>query len=404
MTETLKTICFAGGALALAIAAALLQPERRTPSILSDQGEVFYPDFKDPDTVKSIEVVDYDESTATARPFKIEQQKGRWVIPSHYNYPVEVGNRLASIAAGLMNLKKDQVRSDSVEDHARYGVIDPLDSKSPSLQGRGKRVTLRDADNRVVADFILGKPVEGKPGYRYVRVPGRKRVYAVKTDADPSAQFADWASSAVLRIPASSIRRVSILSYMVDERAGGLTNLDNVVLTHDSGEWKLAGGGAVNGSAVRNMAAALEGLRIVDVRPKPPSLARSLREGALEMSLETVMSLRQRGFLITPNGRILASEGEMMVETANGLLYALRFGDVAAGGAGAEKTSTGDGRYLLATVTWDAARAAKYGDSSGAGERLARESNARFADWYYVISNADFQRLRLRKKDLTAQP
>ncbi|MBI4875797.1 MAG: hypothetical protein HY822_14270, partial [Acidobacteria bacterium] len=57
MNETVKTLAFAAAALVLAIAAALVEPERSTPSILSDQGEAFYPKFTDPQAVRSIEVV-----------------------------------------------------------------------------------------------------------------------------------------------------------------------------------------------------------------------------------------------------------------------------------------------------------------------------------------------------------
>ena len=32
--------------------------------MFSDEGEAFYPKFRDPQSVKAIEVVDYDESTA----------------------------------------------------------------------------------------------------------------------------------------------------------------------------------------------------------------------------------------------------------------------------------------------------------------------------------------------------
>ena len=68
MTESVKTAAFLAGALALVIAASVTEPERRTPSMMSDEGEAFYPEFKDPKAVAAIEVVDYDESTATARP------------------------------------------------------------------------------------------------------------------------------------------------------------------------------------------------------------------------------------------------------------------------------------------------------------------------------------------------
>ena len=46
------------------------------------------------EAVKSIEVVDYDESTATARPLKVEFRKSRWVIASNNDYPIDIGDRL----------------------------------------------------------------------------------------------------------------------------------------------------------------------------------------------------------------------------------------------------------------------------------------------------------------------
>ena len=74
--ETFKTAAFLAVALALVIAASLAEPDRRAASVFSDEGEAFYPRFRDPQSVKAIEVVDYDESTATARPLKVEFHKG----------------------------------------------------------------------------------------------------------------------------------------------------------------------------------------------------------------------------------------------------------------------------------------------------------------------------------------
>jgi hypothetical protein len=82
----------------------------------------------------------------------------------------------------------------------------------------------------------------------------------------------------------------------------------------------------------------------------------------------------------------------MVVETSNGLAYGLRFGEVT--------SSAEANRYLFVTVSYDAQRAAKYGDTSGAGERLAKDLSNRFSEWYYVIRGADFDHLRLKKKDL----
>jgi hypothetical protein len=393
MTETLKTAALAGAALVLAISAAVVEPESRVPAIMSDQGQAFYPHFTDPQAPRVIEVVDYDEATATAQLLRVQFQQGKWVIASRYNYRVDIGDRLAKTAAALMDLKKDMVRSDSALDHAKFGVVDPLDEKAGGLAGRGKRVTLRDAHGEVLADFILGKPVEGKPGYRYVRVPGQRRTYAVKTDADPSARFADWVNAGLLRIAGSSIRKVTINRYNLDQLAGRLANMETTVLTQENGQWKTASGQRVDMNAVKAMAAALDSLKIVDVRPKPPGLANSLRNETVELTLETALSLRQKGFVLTPEGRMYSSEGDMTVETINGLIYSLRFGEVAAGDT--KSGAPSDNRHLFVMVHFDKAKAASYGGDAAAGERATKELNDRFADWYYIISGKDFQTLRL---------
>jgi hypothetical protein len=398
MSETLKTAGFLAGALVLVVAAGVVQPERRTPSLMSDEGEAFYPQFKDPQSVKAIEVVDYDESTATARPLKVEFRNAHWVIASNNDYVIDVGDRLAKTAAALMDLHKDQVRSDVAQDHARYGVIDPLDQKVSSLQGRGKRVTLRDAHKNVLADFILGKTVEGKPGWRFVRVPDGKRTYAVRTSADPSARFADWVNAGLLRMPSANIRKVTINSYAVNTMTGAVDQGETIALTQENGQWKSAAG-AVKVETAKSLAATLDALKIVDARPKPPEMASDLRAGQMKLSMQTAMTLRPYGFLLTQNGRILATDGEMTVEMANGVAYTIRFGDVATTGSDATKGAGGD-RYLFVTTGWDQARAKRYGDTSDAGEKASRDLNARFADWFYAIGNADFQKLRLTKKDL----
>src|SRR5882724_1839354 len=120
-------------------------------------------------------------------------------------------------------------------------------------------------------------------------------------------------------------------------------------------------------------------------------MARDLEAGQMRLCMVTAMSLRQYGFLLTQTGRILASNGEMTVEMANGVAYQIRFGDVAAA-TEAGKTAGGD-RYVFVTTSWDAARASRYGDASGAGEKSSHDLNVRFADWFYVSGNADFQKL-----------
>ena len=192
---------------------------RSRDEAFNDQGQPFFPDFKDPLACTDLEVVDYDPSTATASPFQVMFKDGKWVIPSHYDYPADAKDRLAKTAAGVMDLTKDTIRSDRAEDQEAIGVIDPLDTKTTTLKGRGKRVTLRDESEKVLADFIIGKEVKDQTGQRYVRVPGQKRTYGVNVKADLSTRFADWIETNLLKLDASHIRKIEFDNYKVEPRA-----------------------------------------------------------------------------------------------------------------------------------------------------------------------------------------
>ncbi len=425
MTELKKTGMFCLAALLLAVAALVFDTGGVTPEIFSDQGDPFYPDFTDPQAPKAIEVIDYDEATATARPLKVEFRDSKWSIPSHYSYPADAADRLPNTAAALMELRKDAIVSDRVEDHSVYGVIDPLDPAATTLTGRGKRVTLLDENGNVLADFIVGKEVEDKPGYRYLRVPDQRRTYAVQTEAEVSARFVDWIETDLLKLSVGDIRRIAVNSYSINEAFGRIENMERLTLLKaEDNKWTLSdGGGEPIDDKMRALTGALDNLRIVDVQPKPPNLTHDLktREG-IQLSRDSVMSLQQKGFFITQGGQLFSNEGEVVVDTANGLQYTLRFGEIAsggpsatggAGGESAEQTEsageTEERRYLFITVSYSEDRARQYSsdeDSGGgfengdAGEELATELQNRFADWYYVITGADFNNLRPRRRDL----
>ncbi len=408
--EALKTGLFVVTAAVLVVAAVWVEPEARTPEVFSDQGETLLPKLRDVMAVKDIEVVDYDESEAVARPLKVEFKKGRWIMPSHYDYPAEAGDQLAKAVAALVGVKKDIVVSNNVLDHAQYGVVDPLDTKVATLRGRGKHVTLRGASGEVLADLIEGYPVKSKPGYRYVRIPGEKRVYAVKTDADPSARFEDWVGGHILQLSTADVRRMVINAYSIDEQMGSMSQLQRSILTRQGDFWTLEGSKKVNGTRVKAILGALGNLRIAGVRPKPPSLADELRSAKpLGISLDTMLSLRQRGYFLGGGGRLLAGNGEMTAETKDGVVYTLRFGAAVTGlGAAAdspsqppEQTSAKAApapqdatRYLWVTTRFDSDLAKRYGGNAAAGERASKNLSAKFADWYYIINAAQYTDLR----------
>ncbi|WP_165243956.1 DUF4340 domain-containing protein [Paludisphaera soli] len=340
MTEISKTGIFAAVALTLASLAMVATRDRTVRSdAFNDQGQPFFPDFKDPLACTNLEVVDFDPSTATASRFQVKFENNRWVIPSHYNYPADARDRLSKTAAALMDLTKDTIRTDSPDDHEAMGVIDPLDAKVSALKGRGKRITLRDASEGVLADFIIGEPIKDRSGQFYVRVPSSKRVYGVNLKAEPSTRFADWIETNLLKLDAGKIRKVEFDNYKVNlEQGYQKGEILDVERKNSTDPWTLAGGlpedKQLDDDKLRALTTALGDLKIVGVRAKPAGLTRDLKKAddkGITLSASTVASLQGKGFYMTRDGQLLSNQGDVRVYTEDGVVYTLRFGEVTFG-------------------------------------------------------------------------
>jgi hypothetical protein len=385
MNEMQKTIGFVVAALVLAGSAALSSiPNRVTsPGEFNDQGQAFFPNFTDPLLCTDLEVTDFDAATATALPFKVMKKDGKWVIPSHYDYPADGKDRLAKTAAGVINLRKDTIRSDRSDDHQAMGVIDPQDTKNASLEGRGKRVTLKDEKGAALADLIIGKEVTGHPTQRYVRLPGKNRTYGVNVNVDLSTRFADWIETNLLKVDTSRIREIVFDSTKVDPERGAVVPGEiSVVKRPDSaGTWtmdKVPAGQEVDSDKLATVVRELGDLKIVGIRPKPAGLTQALKasgEKGVDLTNASIRSLADKGFHLTRNGDLLSNQGDVRVVTDEGVAYTLRYGevtfatgeDLSAGKDESAKTSSKDSaqkkdkssgtgtesRFLFATATFE---------------------------------------------------
>ncbi|OJW05535.1 MAG: hypothetical protein BGO49_02105 [Planctomycetales bacterium 71-10] len=477
MSELSKTGIFAAVALALTSLAMVATRDRavRTEAF-NDQGQAFFPEFKDPLACTDLEVVDFDPSTATASRFQVKFENNRWVIPSHYNYPADARDRLSKTAAALMDLTKDTIRSDAPDDQEKMGVIDPLDTKSTALKGRGKRITLRDASEKVLADFIIGEPIKDRSGQYYVRLPDQKRIYGVALKAEPSTKFADWIETNLLKLEAAKVRKVEFDGYKVNlEQGYQKGEVVDVERKGAADPWTLSGGvpegKALDEDKLRTLTNALADLKIVGVRAKPAGLTRDLKktdDQKITLSTSAVASLQGKGFYMTRDGQLLSNQGDVRVYCDDGVVYTLRYGEVAVGvgdeltrgdsdeaekkadEAPAEKGEkksepAGDNRYLMVTAAFDkslvpapkdesqpeAAPAegelpadviapdpaevkakqekferekADYDKKLADGEKRAKELTDRFAAWYYVTPGDSFRSINLDRAALVTDP
>jgi hypothetical protein len=450
MSEIRKTLIFGAVAVVLALAAWASSPRSVTPDAFLDRGEQFFPEFTDPNAAASLEVVDFDTETAAAIPFKVTNQNGRWSIPSHHDYPADGEDRLASTAAGVIGIRKDDFRTGNLADHEACGVIDPLDEGATSLKGRGKRVTLRGANDRVLADFIVGSELEDRPELRFVRIPDQKRVYVARMNIDISTKFEDWIDKDLLRIEESEIDHVVLRDYSIDERTQRVSQRDHLILDKTEDTWKanrMTAGQKVDTVKMDALLRAIDELSIVGVRPKPEGISNGLkREGNLSITQANLVLLQAKGYYFSRDGSLLSNDGELQVRTTGGVTYTLRFGEIVYGrgetvSAGAESSDDagsgpGENRYLFITTSFypdlfpepkkplnedfrdkpedewtDADRQnSSLHDAHEAwrtevekGRSTSSELNNRFADWYYVISADSFEKVRIKRGDLVVK-
>ena len=503
MNELQRTLAFVAVAVVSVVAARFAGPSTpKQTAAITGVGEVFYPDFKDADAAKSLQVSSYNAETAEVRPFSVVQGKdGLWRIPTRHNYPADGQERLAKTATSMIGIKREGFAGPRDNEHAEFGVLDPQGDSHSDLKGIGNRITLKDESGKVLADYIIGKEVKGRPGNFYIRRPDEKATYFAKLDIQVSTKFADWIEPDLLKLDATRLSDIVIDTSSVDLSQGAVVEGDTSKLSRkvSSDPWKLAGldeaAEEVNQEEINKLIKSLDDLKIVGVRQKPAKLMQGLREGKLQRDQFSALDLQDKGFFLATDRKsnrtlLVPKEGQMIAITNQGVAYDLKFGDIFSGSeqeveAGIE-AKEGDAekktdeekkkdeeskeadkpklksRYLFVMVHFDeaglgtkpeapvkpeppadpvadaAADTEASADASAPlnkaedpkkvheaavakfeadqkryeadskafeqkvkdGEKLVKELNARFADWYYVVSGESFENLRQGKKTL----
>ncbi|MBL8729456.1 MAG: DUF4340 domain-containing protein [Planctomycetes bacterium] len=374
MQDFAKTGVAVGAAIALTVLAVSMGPRQVRLDLYDDQGQEFFAGFTDPDTVSTLEVIEFKEAAGAAYPFVVQRDdKGRWTIPSHGNYPADAKDRMGKAAALLIGLKKQVVVGDLKGRHVEFGVVDPLDPGTDTA-GRGTRITMKDSAGNKLADLIIGKEVDGKLGEHYVRVPDKNRVYRTKLDGEVSTTFADWIETDLLKTQTWDIGKITFDNYSVDEQRGEVVPGDKYVVTKDgSNKWQLDGLDATkeeaNEEKLREIADTLGQIKIVGVRSKPEGLTAMLEQVTGFDRQILAQSLAKKGFFLARGGKLYSNEGDLLFETKKGIRYTLRFGELV----------VGEGEELTAGT------APKAGDKPSEGEAAAKPANNR-----YLMVTAEF--------------
>ena len=511
MNETVRTSIFvAGAALSLLAAQFVGSNVLKSPQEYSQVGSEFYANFTNADAAKFLQVVNYNNETATVRIFGVEQgADGVWRIPSRNGYPVDGKDRLAKSATSIIGIKREGLAGQRKNQHVEFGVLDPLAESVTDFKGVGNRLILKESkDGNTLADLIIGKEVKGASGMFYVRKPTEEQTYRAKVSLEVSTKFADWIEPDLLKLDGTKLRTVIIEKHSIERTPQGarMSGKETNVLARATAadKWALEGSNEaaeeVNEDEVRKLVQALDDLKIVGVRPKNDKLKKRLQDDqGLALDERTRNEMEEIGFFFFrhPERKVMtmvSQEGDLVAVTDQGVAYELHFGAVFSGSedeveagfikqpdeaAGAEKTAEEKAdddkpgskkiksRYLFAQAQFspegigpkpdapvkpdapreeaadDAAKLdtpadavtaenvaekpdlkqayevalsaydsavkkyesdlAAYDEKVKAGEKLVKDLNRRFADWYYVISGDSFENLRQGRKTLVKE-
>lgn len=504
MTEWNKTGIFAGVAVLVCAVYLAARPKQETFRVTGVVGKALFEDFEDPTAAASLEIVTYDEDLAELRTFEVSKNSktGLWTIPSNDDYPADAEDRIRDVATGLVGVIVQGVASQDAGDHELYGVLEP-DAEERQLgdKGVGLLVRFEDKKGKELGSVIIGKPVKGSDGHRFVRKPGQDAVYDIEVDPDRfSTKFEDWIEKDLLGINTMDVAALKLKDYSVVPTTQGLEfmprfdalcNWNSTDSKWEMGEFvtyrkkepipsELLDGEELNKTELDDLKNNLDDLKIVDVRRKPEGLRADLRADAEFLNnTESQRSLQDRGYYVSNSDppEIVSANGELHVYMKDGYEYLLRFGNVSGTATGSDESSLN--RYLLVTALLDESKFPKpeleevpklpeaadvppppaeadkdkadpaekadvddanddANDDADAGDateeeekeetelekeikRIERENqrkldeweekrdkakakvnelNARFADWYYVVSEDVYKKLRLSRSDL----
>jgi len=155
--------------------------------------------------VRTIEVSRFNNDRQALERITLQRKGERWVIPATADFNANNAVQVARAIKSVQDRKVLQKISDNEQDHLKNGVIDPDKFQNAELRsGLGRKITLKDRNGQVLADLIVGFPLENseQQSLYCVRVPGEPQVYSVQFDLDAlSSRFQDWVDPNLLGLP-----------------------------------------------------------------------------------------------------------------------------------------------------------------------------------------------------------
>ncbi|REJ96852.1 MAG: DUF4340 domain-containing protein [Planctomycetota bacterium] len=357
MTEAAKTSIFVGTGVLIAVLAFAAS---REPTVTGpDLGDRAFTRIENAEDVVSLQIARFNDVKGRTDTFKVVYRDGRYVIPSHHDYPADAQEQLLAAAASVMDINIVKVEDDDRRQHELRGLLDPLDpsvGRDTDAEAVGTRVTMENSDQESIADFIVGKRVGEEGNVRFARRAREDQIYTVELDTSKlTTDFGTWIEKDLLRLDPLDVRGVALIDYSIEreptlfgiEVPVAINQRGVVELSYDPGELKwnldrmqlvdqeqrkvvdreLAEDEELDTEKLNGLKQALDDLKIVDVQPQPEGL--EFDGEKIRLTQEAQVELSRRGFDFLKGLGLHSDQGEIAIDTADGVRYALRFGRVA---------------------------------------------------------------------------
>lgn len=467
MSEAVKTLIFLAVAVVMGGLAYVSRPAPATSAPEEEVNQPLFPDFTDPLQAESMKITRYDSDRGQIRRFEVANTSDGWQIKSKGDYPANATEHMTQAANSLVDLKVLRIVSDLPGQQAEYSVVEPnANAISAAEDGVGQMVTIDDKSDKTLANLIVGAADKEDPQLRYVRVPGRDRIYLVRLDPTVfSTEFSDWIDKDLLQLNPFDVASLRFRNYtmqVANNRIEALPQMDaTVAFDAESSSWKLLAlkeassgdptqltdaslpaGDKLNTEKLDEIRNALDDLTIVDVFRKPEQLAEALKQGdgLKGLKQEDLPTLVSNGFFpyMMPGDaepQLVGLNGELVIETLDAIRYRLLFGLEKLGGDDKNQKQQflfvqtelvdemlpppmlqevpeikeGENQDIEAQAAarekilqQNDAAMTAYREKKNVATRKIYELNARFADWYYVVKAEDVAKILLKRDQLEA--
>lgn len=430
-SPTLQTAFFGIIAGVISLVAAWYYPWPENPTRSDVVGKPLFESFEAKD-VRTITVMEYDPDRNGMKQIAIRRSGELWIIPARQNF---IANNSAQISEAINSVNTNvlEQRSNDLQDHVEYGVVDPMEFEStPARNSLGKKIILQDRNNRELASLIVGgaprDEANAQQTRRFVRITGKPDVYVVELNESAlTTDFSRWVSSNLFEInDPASVSKLVIHNYRSDKTQLAtkepkkqwryrldvdLKNQKQSLLAPDSaGNLAAAEFTPDHSNSLRQVFNYVTNIVFSDVRKKHKSLVELLKAPQTDL-VKGLDRLKESGFAAVKRNpdrnfglQLQAVGGEFQLQTVNGVSISLLVGDLVEAQTGEsadlsrlvmlyasydpatlpqpEKPTADDENAQKAYLRAVADRDAKI----QAAEKQVQLLNNYYAEWYFVVS------------------